>query len=131
MKLGQRTFSGREGFSLQQFFDNGPLLLKAFLRPARPEQETEADRDAAIWAHRADYDPRGLAELFRRFLRRGRQPNDMLPNFLRSHPEFDQRAEAVLAVFAELQAANPKSRLYWGRENVRRRVARRDRVFPE
>jgi predicted Zn-dependent protease len=131
MKLSQQTFSGSNGFSMQQFWQNGPLLLKSFLRPMRPEYETEADRDATIWAHRVNYDPRALAELFRRFLQRGPRPADMMPNFLRSHPAFDQRAEAVMETFAELQATHPKTHLYRGSENLRRRVARRDRVFPE
>lgn len=129
MKLAEQTFSGGTGFSPQDFFRSGTLLMNSFMRPFRPEEETEADEDGARWAYAAGYDPREMAALFLRLHERdGNQPNG-LPGFLRTHPYHIDRHEAVLTLYDELQRQDPKPELYIGRQNITRRVPRSVKEF--
>lgn len=129
MKQAQETFSGE--YSPEKFFRNGALLARSFMRPFRPEEEAEADRDGAAWAFRAGYDPREMAKLFQRWHERAKGGDRLVPAFLRSHPYHLDRYQAVLDQFQQLQAAEPGRKLYVGRDNLSLRVPRSRREFPE
>ncbi len=115
---------------------DGLALARGFARPLRPEEETEADRDAVAWMVAAGYDPRSLAELFRRWDRRERERGAAPPavlDFLRSHPPHAARHADVLAEAARINAQPRPAphRLYVGTRNLRERVTRDERRFPE
>ncbi|MBI2477984.1 MAG: M48 family metalloprotease [Planctomycetia bacterium] len=124
MKLMQTTFSGANGFSPDQFFRNGAMLMRSFSKPFRPEDESEADDDGATWAYELGYDPREMGKLFLRMHERDRGAKPGLPSFLLTHPYHLDRYEALTERFKQLQAAMPKDRLYIGTENLVRRVPR-------
>ncbi|MBI3986777.1 MAG: M48 family metalloprotease [Lentisphaerae bacterium] len=131
VKLAGETFSGRTGSSPERFLQNGALLMKAFLRPLRPEDETQADRDGATWAFESGYDPREFAALFLKLHERGREPGAGMPGFLRSHPYHLDRHRALVDLCHELQARDPGRKLYLGQENLRRRLTRAQHKFEE
>lgn len=132
MKLAKRTFSGgRRQFSPEQFFATGTAVLRAWTRPFQPEDEMEADRDGATWAYRTGYDPREMARLFANLERRQAGQRIPLPDFLRSHPLPLDRRRAIMEIYRDLEQTEPSEDLYVGRENLRRRVARATREFPE
>jgi hypothetical protein len=54
-----------------------------------------------------------------------------MPAFLRSHPDSKSRYQAIMKFYDELEEANPNDRLYVGKENLRRRIARSHRKFAE
>jgi predicted Zn-dependent protease len=125
VRLAEETFSGRPGpESPGEFFDAGTLLMRLWTRPFRPEHEAEADRDGARWAYLAGYDPRELAAMFLRARDRADRPRLALPWFLQSHPPLEERHQAVMAVYGQLQEQNPNAALYVGEENLRTRKAR-------
>ncbi len=129
IKYAQQTFGGESRLSFEQFMQSGMLMMKSFMRPFRPEDELQADRDGATWAYRAGYDPRETAELFARLARRERGPQ--APGFLRSHPYHRDRYRAVMQLYAQLQKAEPRDELYVGIENLRQRIPRARREFAE
>jgi predicted Zn-dependent protease len=129
MKLMQNTFSGANGFSPDQFFRNGPMLMRSFSKPFRPEEESEADDDGATWAYELGYDPREMAKLFLRMHERDRGVKPGLPSFLLTHPYHIDRYKALTQRYEQLQAAMPKDSLYIGPENLARRVPRSAREF--
>jgi len=123
-KFAQQTFSVGQDFSPEQFLKSGTLLMKSFMRPFRPEDESEADRDGATWAYNAGYDPRAIADLFSRMAERARAGDAFAPAFLRTHPYSDDRRRDVLKRHAELVAAEPRGDLFIGVENLRTRTPR-------
>ncbi len=131
VKLAQNTFSNPAGFTPERFFQNGTMLMKMFMRPFRPEDEAQADRDGASWAYSLDYDSRELAALFLEFKRREPAFRVMMPAFLHTHPNPMDRHDAVITQYGELQKAMPKQDLYIGRENLRRRIPRSVRKFAD
>jgi Zn-dependent protease with chaperone function len=131
MKLAQSTFSNRAAFSPDRFFQSGRMLMQTFMRPFRPEDELQADRDGASWAYALGYDPREMAALFLEFNKREPAFRAMMPEFLRTHPYPIDRRDAVMAQYDELQTASPKPDLYVGRENLRRRIPRTVREFAD
>lgn len=131
IKLAQSSWSGGRPFDPRQFFQNSRLLLEGFMRPFRPEDETEADKDGARWSFQAGYDPREMADLFLRLHRRDGPNDNRLPEFLRSHPVPLDRYQTVMAECDRLRAAAPDRLVYVGVENLRRRVARSRKEFPE
>jgi predicted Zn-dependent protease len=110
---------------------NGMLLAKQFARPFRPEDEADADLDAAQWIFEIGYDPMEMAGLFRRLAQR--DPTESIPmfGFLRTHPYHAERYEAVKQLATQLRAANPDTELYVGGENLRKRIPRRIEQFPD
>ena len=124
MKLMQGTFSGANGFSPDQFFRSGAMLMRSFSKPFRPEDESEADNDGATWAYELGYDPREMAKLFLRLHQRDRGAKAGLPSFLLTHPYHLDRYEAITDRFKQLQADRPKEGLYIGAENLVRRLPR-------
>jgi predicted Zn-dependent protease len=130
MKLAQQTFGGKNTASAETFFRSGTLLVRAFLRPFRPEEEAQADQDGAKWAYAIGYDPRELAALLLTLHRRDAGSRDVLPGFLRTHPYPLDRYRSVMGTYDQLQATSPKADLYIGRENLRQRIPRSERRFP-
>ncbi len=130
-KLIERRLSGPgEAFAPRQFMQTGMMFAKIWTRPFRPEEELQADRDGARWAYLAGYDPRELAELFQR-LRGDEQARGALPSFLQSHPAPPSRRQVVIDAYDQLQLQRPVDRLYVGKENLRRKVARSRREFEQ
>ncbi len=131
VKLAQSTFSNPAGSTPERFFRNGPMLMKMFMRPFRPEDEAQADRDGASWAYSLGYDPREMAALFVEFKKREPAFRAMLPAFLHTHPNPMERRDAVIRQYDELQTDMPKQGLYVGKENLRRRIPRSAREFAD
>jgi predicted Zn-dependent protease len=126
----QRLSEASKQFSLQRFMEASTAMTNVWMRPFRSEDEAQADRDGAGWAYQAGYDPREMAKLFRALGQR--QKNRLpLPDFLQSHPAPENRYEAIMKLYDDLQQAAPKDRLYLGKENLRRRLAKSRRMFPE
>lgn len=132
IKAAQKAFADdREESSLDRLFAAGSMMARVWAHPFRPEDEAEADRDGARWAYAAGYDPRETARMFLKLGQRQLIPGDFIPSFLRSHPAPEGRHKAIMELYRELQEAEPKEKLYIGRENLRRRVARVRRRFDE
>lgn len=132
VKLAQQTFAGGiGGMSAEEFFAIGTTAIKIWTRPFQPEDEAEADRDGARWAYQAGYDPREMARLFLQL--QGRQGGGPMPvaSFLRSHAAPGDRHRAIMKLYEELERQTPKQKLYVGRENLRRRIARSRQEFAE
>ena len=133
----RRLAVAQEGFqrgrlSLAEMFSRGRLLINTYARPFRPEQESEADADAARWALRSGYSPLEFARLFDRFANRAGGRNAPLAAFWQSHPPHRQRLAAVAAVAATeaRQRGVVLAELYVGRENLQRRIPRHEKMFP-
>jgi predicted Zn-dependent protease len=107
------------------------MMMGLFRRPFGPEEELEADRDGITWAYRAGYDPRALAGIYQALEAAGKDQPNFMPAFFRTHPLTAERRENLTQTYAELQAAEPKAKLYLGRENLARRLTRAQREFPE
>ena len=132
-KLAQERMakSSTGDFSFEKMMQMNSTMMQLFRRPFGPEEELEADRDGITWAYRAGYDPRALGEIYRAFDAAGKNPPEFMPAFFRTHPLTAERRENLTQTYAELQAAEPKARLYLGRENLARRLTRAQREFPE
>lgn len=132
MKLAQQAFSGDGGgFSPENFFAGGASMMKMFMKPFRPEDETEADLDGATWAYRAGYDSREMAKLFLRLHERDKHGKEALPGFMRSHPFHIDRYQAILDRYDELQKSEPHGKLYIGRPNLAKKIAKAEKEFGE
>jgi predicted Zn-dependent protease len=134
VRLAQDMFTGtgRGGqYSAREFFDVGPLILKMWTRPFRPEDELEADRDGARWACLAGYDAREFATVFHHLPDRLKDQRLLLPSFLQRHPATEERRRAVMEVYQKFRREQPNAALYRGKENVRARTARWRREFDD
>jgi predicted Zn-dependent protease len=130
MKLAEETYA--EGNTdWREMAAGGALLAKHFGRPYRPDQEEEADRDAVQWMFELGYNPLEMAGLFARFSEQKEGDSAPLPQFVRSHPYFVDRQQAVSGLYRQLIAGHPDRALYVGRENLQRRVPRSQRVYAE
>ena len=129
MKLARQNFSSVKS-DPSAMFRQANLFMSAFMKPFHPEDELEADRDGATWAYKAGYDPRAMAALFMRLSNRD-QTGQFLPAFLRTHPYHADRQIAVEQLYKELQDSNPRSDLYLGRTNLRRKIPMSEQKFPE
>jgi predicted Zn-dependent protease len=135
IELAQQEAAKRPVGSPERFTDAAGTLAQIWTHPFHPEDEAEADRDGARWEYRAGYDPREMAKLFLTLgERQSSFENNMqlfMPAFLRSHPDSKSRYQAIMKFYDELEEANPNDRLYVGKENLRRRIARSHRKFAE
>ncbi len=132
MKLAQQTFRpGPHGVNFAEMMNNGFALVRLFAHPFRPEDEMVADRDGAMWAYQTGYDPREMANLFLRLHRRDRGRGDQVPMFLRTHPYRMERYKMVMRLYQQLQAQDPKTNLYIGRTNLKRRIPRAEHRFKD
>ena len=129
VKLMQTTFSGKNGFSPDQFFRNGAMLMRSFGKPFRPEDESVADNSGAVWAYELGYDPREMAKLFLRMHERDGGAKASLPAFLRTHPYHLDRYKALSERFKKLQADKPNDDLYLGTKNLVNRIPRSEKKF--
>jgi predicted Zn-dependent protease len=115
--------------SLDKMFDKLSVMQQLFRQPFGPEEELEADRDGVTWAYHLGYDPRTVQQVYVAMEQAGLGAPAFLPAFLRSHPLTSDRAEKLRAAYAALQTAEPKARLYLGRENLKRRITRQQKEF--
>lgn len=129
-KLAEETFTSG-GTTWQEMAFSGQTIAKLFARPYRPEQEAEADLDAARWLFELGYDPNEMANLFARFGQRDRRKVFPTPQFVRSHPYYSDRQQAVSRLYDELHEKHPERELYVGRQNLRERVPRSEKEFGE
>ena len=131
LAVAQEGFQ-RGQFSLTEMFSRGRILMNTYARPFRPEQESEADADAARWTLRSGYSPLEFARLFDRFANRPGGRKARVAAFFRSHPPHHQRLVAVsdLAVTEARQRGVELAELYVGRENLQRRIPRHAKAFP-
>lgn len=133
VKLAQESLKpGERGFSFDDFVSKTRAMQGLFRRPFGPEEELDADKDGVTWAFKLGYDPRSMGDLFERLAARNNNPAlDFMPAFFRTHPPSGERKEQVAAVFGELQRAEPQAELYLGRQNLRRRLTKEQKRFPE
>jgi predicted Zn-dependent protease len=129
--LERKVADGAAGFDPQKFFSGGTTMMRLMARPFRPEDESDADRDGARWAYRAGYDPREMAALFARLHLRDNDPKIPFASFFRTHPYSDDRSDAILSLYKDLQVREPKEKVYRGQENLSRRIPKSQREFPE
>jgi predicted Zn-dependent protease len=131
-RIVQNTFDrGGAGFDPQKFLTTGPAIMRLVGRPFRPEDEAAADHDGAEWAYRAGYDPREMATLFHKLHQRTNDPKVPFAAFFRTHPYSEDRYEAILAQYDEMQESDPREKLYRGKNNLARRIPRSQQAFPE
>ena len=112
-------------------FQDGMLSVSLMARPFRPEQESEADADAAAWMMALGYDPRQLSRLLNRWAQRQDQQTPwkkFVPAFVRSHPDASKRAQAI-AEIADRQQAFGVQAEFIGVENLTRRIPKSERKF--
>jgi len=131
MKLAQQPSQGGGQSSPSQFLNSTTQMMRLWTRPFRPEDETMADRDAVRWAYQAGYDPRAMLDIFEAIRRQKKNPAIPLPFFLQSHPAPEARGQDVMNLYNELDRDAPDARLYLGKENLRRRIARCRQEYPE
>ncbi|MBI3866795.1 MAG: M48 family metallopeptidase [Planctomycetia bacterium] len=129
-KLMQQA-TGAGGFDPQKFFAAGTTMMRLSARPFRPEDESAADRDGAKWAWQAGYDPREMARLFDSLHQRDRDPKLPFGAMFRTHPYSDDRRDAILKHYDELQQKDPRDTLYRGKENLALRIPKSQQEFPE
>ncbi len=111
-------------------FRNGMLAIAIMARPARPEYEKEADADAVRWMIQAGYAARELAHLLAHWDQRQDQQTpwmNMMPPFIRSHPDPGRRAQAIV----EQAGRITKNGGYIGRKNLDQRIPRAEQEFTE
>jgi len=131
-KLMERTLAdGAAAFDAQKFWSSGTALTRLMGRPFRPEDEAAADRDGARWSYQAGYDPRELAALFYRLHQRNKSPKLPMAAFFRTHPYSDDRHDAIMRQYDELQQADPRDTLYRGKKNLAQRIPRSQQEFPD
>jgi predicted Zn-dependent protease len=135
-KVIERTVAaGAEAFDPQKFFAAGTTMMRLVGRPFRPEDEAAADRDGAAWAYRAGYDSREMARLFDKLHRRDNDPKlppkPPIGSFFRTHPYSDDRCEAIMKQYDDLQEQDPRDTLYRGKKNLALRIARSQQEFPD
>ncbi len=105
------------------------MRTMSVMKPFHPEFEREADEDAFHWMVEAGYDPRELAHLLESWDQRQNAQApwiDIIPSFVRSHPDAGRRAESILKRFDALASGDD---LYIGLENWKRRISREKKRF--
>jgi len=114
-------------------FQDRMLWVSMIARPNRPEQESEADGDATRWMMASGYDPQELAKLLSSWDQRQDQVApwmQLVPGFVKSHPDAGKRAQEVLRIAAK-HRRQFKLATYIGVENLRTRTPRSVRAFPQ
>jgi predicted Zn-dependent protease len=130
MKLAEQMMASRgQDASPERLWAGTTAMARLWTRPFRPEDEQAADLDGTRWAYHAGYDPREMVRVIARIAEREKQQPFVLPSIFRSHPPPDERRKAVLDLYEELQKAEPKEHLYIGKENLRRRISRKEQEF--
>lgn len=129
--MQQMPFANGSGFDPQKFFSSGTTMMRMMGRPFRPEDEAVADRDGAAWAHRAGYDPREMAKLFARLHEKNNDQKVPFGNFFRTHPYNEDRFDAIMDQYAELQKKKPNKKLYRGEKNLEQLIPKSQQEFAE
>ncbi len=129
---GHQLIALKQSKSSQQKLDfrNGMLAIAVLARPARPEYEKEADADATRWMIQAGYDALELAHLLVQWDQRQDAQTpwmNMMPPFIRSHPDPGRRAQTI----AELASQTKQHNLYVGRRNLSERIPKSKKMFAE
>jgi predicted Zn-dependent protease len=121
-KYFEKNVAGGSGFSMDKMASMFDVMRDQFMKPFRPEDEAEADRDGATWVHALGYDPRALARMFERVGRKkqGEGGIAMVP-FFRSHPGWQERQRDIMATYDDLQKKRPKKNLELGVDNLAKR----------
>lgn len=97
--------------------------MATMFKPFRPEFEAQADADAVRWMLATGYDARQLAQLLARWDAKQNQQApwvNMVPGFVRSHPDSGRRAQNVLKDFDN--QAGAAHQLVIGRKNLEERI---------
>lgn len=97
--------------------------MATMFKPFRPEFEAQADADAVRWMLATGYDARQLAQLLARWEAKQNQQApwiNMMPSFVRSHPDSGRRAQSVLKDFDNQAKRN--NQLVIGRKNLEQRI---------
>jgi predicted Zn-dependent protease len=124
IKLMEKSFAAPQNMS--QFMQFGPGMAKLWARQFRPEDERDADADGAAWAYAADYDPREMAKLFQKAGAKKGPAAMPWATFFQSHPNNQDRHQAILKQFTQLQKDKPRTEpLFIGQENLTNRFSRR------
>ena len=129
-KLAHNTISSGNA-SVADLLSSGQVFIRQFAMPFRPQEESQADLDAAQWALQAGYDPMEMARMFRRLHQRDEQRELAIPGFLRSHPYHAQRFKAIKDVSVKWAADRPDAERYVGRKNLQQRIPRKEHKFVE
>ncbi len=121
-KKAQSSFQSAS--NLNEMMNSGMGMAKMFMRPFRPAEELEADSDGARWAFQLGYDPMQMAKVFQRLATRDRGKQNVMPDFLRSHPYHADRYLAVIkhSDLMHRKAGNPQ--LFVGQAELESRTAR-------
>lgn len=112
-------------------FNDSILWISLVARPFRPEQESEADRDATQWMMAAGYEPAELARLLNHWQQQQARVMpwmQFLPTMIKSHPNADLRAAEVLRTAQQLRQKFPQA-TYVGAENLKQRIPKSVREF--
>jgi predicted Zn-dependent protease len=121
-KYFEKNLASNNGaFSMDKMVSMFDLMRDQFMKPFRPEDESEADRDGAAWIHAMGYDPRALARMFARVGRKKEDPGAVMIPFFQSHPAFGERERDIMATYDALQKKKPKRKLELGVQNLRTR----------
>jgi predicted Zn-dependent protease len=125
MKIMEKSFSAPG--SRDAFINSPSNMTKLWARPFRPEDERDADRDGVTWSYAAGYDPRELAKLFQKKTGKSSMTEELpWATFFRSHPNDQERQEAILKQFKQLHHKQPLPQpLAIGRENLINRFSRK------
>jgi len=103
---------------------DGMLLISMVARPFRPEQESEADRDATEWMMTVGYDPSELARLLNTWDQRQAQEMPwmkFMPSRVKSHPNPGRRAQEILVIAEPLRKQYPGA-THVGVDNLANRI---------
>lgn len=121
-KYFEKNMASNNGaFSMDKLASMFDVMRDQFMKPFRPEDETEADRDGATWIHAMGYDPRALARMFARVGRKKDDPGATMMPFFKSHPAFGDRERDIMATYDALQKKKPKRKLELGVQNLKAR----------
>jgi predicted Zn-dependent protease len=127
---GHQLLPLKQSKTMAQGFDWRQLQsMAAIMKPFHPELEQEADNDAFRWMVAAGYDPRELAHLLESW---DQQQNsqapwiDVIPGFVKSHPDAGRRAKSLIEKYSALPN---QADLYIGHENLKRRIPRDKQRF--
>jgi predicted Zn-dependent protease len=127
MKLMEKSLTSPQGMT--DWMSSPAAMTRLWARPFRPEDERDADRDGVAWSFTAGYDPREMVKLFDRLSKKVgssiKSDENAWAAFFRSHPNNQQRQDAIMHQFHQIRKKNPNPEpLFVGRENLIQRLSR-------
>ncbi len=117
-KYLEKNVAGGSGFSMDKLSAMFDVMRDQFMKPFRPQDEAQADRDGATWIYALGYDPRALARMFARVGRKKDAAGAMTIPFFQSHPAYGERERDIMAIYDDLQKKKPKKNLELGVQNL-------------